>query len=525
MRRDVRAREREAVRQRALEKEFHRSREITGAVGQENEEARGRREEIESAGLDPETVKPQASKESVSTSQTSGVSLDSTFELPSHKVAKLIAQMLQHPNEAMVQATAMKTLSSIIIPGGVDGPIGISGGRAGAGDVGSKGAVTTGKHGAWVETQAVVAEAGAVEVALEALRIHHHASRPVRLAGVQLLGALALGNPTNRKRIGGAGGVQAILRAVNKDVRADFSDLRDIQMTADGCLALRNVAACHPANLALVEQERGVELLVSALRIFPESKGVQEGAMGLLNSLVRNSHTALAAVQLMRTGALSTFDVLRRHEAKSGIFTVGAVVEARYLNHQWYLAEVIGRKDDQYVIKWAPGSWPQVRGAMGRGTVSERREEAAAAERLFEQLDVDKNGLLTKTELRTGLIQAGYKANEIAERLPKLFSTMDRDGDGEITKDEFLSHFNPENEHQDKVKDVLKKTHDLRLSTALEEQAAKSDRDKQAALVTSASGAWARLRARGASGVLSVAAVARRRAAGQCGVCILLDCC
>lgn len=68
-------------------------------------------------------------------------------------------------------------------------------------------------------------------------------------------------------------------------------------------------------------------------------------------------------------------------------------------------------------------------------------DNAANMGRLFERLDVDKNGLLSRAELREGLLQEGYQEEDLVNRLPRLFSSMDKDGDGEITKEEFISHF------------------------------------------------------------------------------------
>lgn len=61
--------------------------------------------------------------------------------------------------------------------------------------------------------------------------------------------------------------------------------------------------------------------------------------------------------------------------------------------------------------------------------------------RLFERLDVDKNGCLSRNELREGLMQEGYDDEEIQRRLPLLFNSMDKDADGDITKEEFVAHF------------------------------------------------------------------------------------
>ena len=53
---------------------------------------------------------------------------------------------------------------------------------------------------------------------------------------------------------------------------------------------------------------------------------------------------------------------------------------------------------------------------------------------------VDRDGLLTRKELWEGLIQEGYDKHNVEKRLPLLFGSLDKDGDGEITKQEFVNH-------------------------------------------------------------------------------------
>ena len=53
---------------------------------------------------------------------------------------------------------------------------------------------------------------------------------------------------------------------------------------------------------------------------------------------------------------------------------------------------------------------------------------------------VNKDGHLSRKEVWDGLMREGYDRENIERRLPLLFSSLDKDGDGVITKDEFLGH-------------------------------------------------------------------------------------
>jgi len=215
----------------------------------------------------------------------SGLSKDSSHVLLSQHVKATVNHMRDFENDASVQVAACKILIDLIVSGGVMGPVvePAGGGHVGARNAGAQVAaeVTSASFGAWAHVQSVVAEAGAIELVLEALRVHHSASAALRLAGVQLLGTVAQGNPTNRARIGGAEGIKAIIHAVKFAVRPDFSDLRDRPLTAAGCVALRNIAVNHHKNLSLVVQEKGIHLLIAALRIFPDVRDVQVRATTL----------------------------------------------------------------------------------------------------------------------------------------------------------------------------------------------------------------------------------------------------
>ena len=61
--------------------------------------------------------------------------------------------------------------------------------------------------------------------------------------------------------------------------------------------------------------------------------------------------------------------------------------------------------------------------------------------RLFERLDLDGSGALSYAELHAGLIHEGFDSEDICKRLPSVFKNLDADGDGEISKEEFLKRW------------------------------------------------------------------------------------
>ena len=260
------------------------------------------------------------------------VSSDSSFTLPSQMVSAILKHMLLLNKDANAQVSGCRSLVDMIVPGGADGKIGTSTGHAP-------------NFGGWTHAQAVVAEAGTIEIVLEAMRIHN-ASEAVRLAGMQLLGALAIGNQTNRTRIGSTRGIETIMDAILFGVRPDMSDLRSRSLTATGCLALRNVAVEHADNLKTLVASRGIQFLVAALRVFADSQEVQvcsvlvyytcmllrkpapdtrspfaaqEGAMGLLRSMAQSNLEWCKSLN-----NLGYSKVLRRHATSTNVFPVGA---------------------------------------------------------------------------------------------------------------------------------------------------------------------------------------------------------
>jgi hypothetical protein len=260
------------------------------------------------------------------------VSSDSSFILPSQMVSDILKHMLLLNKDAKAQVFGCRSLVDMIVPGGADGNVGTSTGRAP-------------NFGGWAHAQAVVAEAGTIEIVLEAMRVHN-ASEGVRLAGMQLLGALAIGNQTNRTRIGSTMGIETIMDALLFGVRPDMSDLRSRSLTAMGCLALRNVAVEHADNLKTLVASRGIQFLVAALRVFADSQEVQvgsvlayctcmilrkpapdtrapiaaqEGAIGLLRSMAQSNPEWRKSLD-----NLGYSKVLRRHATSTNVFPVGA---------------------------------------------------------------------------------------------------------------------------------------------------------------------------------------------------------
>ncbi len=324
-RRDARAAAREAADRLKLESEFHRLK------------AKG--------GCDTPSTQADAEMSTVS-----GVSSDSGIVLTSQRVSEILERMVLLQKDANAQVAGCRMLVDMVVPGGADGAIGIGGRCHHSRDSGdAKDAVYEApglapRFGGWARPQAVLGEAGAIEIVLEAMRVHN-TSAAVRLAGIRLLGALALGNPTNRKRIGCTRGVEAIMDALLWGVRVDMSDLRDRSLTAAGCLALRNVAVGHADNLKLLVASKGIQFLIAAFRTFSDSQDVQVGAV-----LVCSTCTLLQAPALTRVhtfaqeGAMSLLRsiaqgnpewrksienlgysrLLRRQAANTNVFPVGA---------------------------------------------------------------------------------------------------------------------------------------------------------------------------------------------------------
>ena len=251
------------------------------------------------------------------------VSSDSSLILPSQMVSDILKHMLLLNKDAKAQVFGCRSLLHMI-----DAKIGTSTGCAP-------------NFGGWAHAQAIVAEAGTIEIVLEAMRVHN-ASEAVRLAGMQLLGALAIGNQTNRTRIGSTKGIDALLFGV----RPDMSDLRSRSLTATGCLALRNVAVEHADNLKTLVASRGIQFLVAALRVFADSQEVQVGSVlayctcVLLRKPAPDTRAPIAAqegaIGLLRSMAQSNPEwrksldnlgyrtVLRRHATSTNVFPVGA---------------------------------------------------------------------------------------------------------------------------------------------------------------------------------------------------------
>jgi len=70
-----------------------------------------------------------------------------------------------------------------------------------------------------------------------------------------------------------------------------------------------------------------------------------------------------------------------------------------------------------------------------------RRRIEASLRKLFQAMDVDGSGYLTKDDLKKLLKDAGY-ANEISDaELGKLIAKVDTSGDGKVSFEEFVAAF------------------------------------------------------------------------------------
>jgi hypothetical protein len=85
-----------------------------------------------------------------------------------------------------------------------------------------------------------------------------------------------------------------------------------------------------------------------------------------------------------------------------------------------------------------PGGSPLTREVFVNLWVNTREVDPS---RLFDRLDVDGSDGISYTELQAGLMQEGYAAAEIRSHLPSILKAMDVDGDGQISRKEFVSHW------------------------------------------------------------------------------------
>ena len=64
------------------------------------------------------------------------------------------------------------------------------------------------------------------------------------------------------------------------------------------------------------------------------------------------------------------------------MFKVGGVVDARYsFDKQWYQAQIVGRKGDQFVIRWKFGTRPHLQ-AVGKRVEAEGKNDSDKARAL-----------------------------------------------------------------------------------------------------------------------------------------------
>ena len=61
--------------------------------------------------------------------------------------------------------------------------------------------------------------------------------------------------------------------------------------------------------------------------------------------------------------------------------------------------------------------------------------------KFFDKLDLDGSGTIDMAELRASLEKSGISMAEVEKRVPALFAKIDKNGDGSISRDEFVSHW------------------------------------------------------------------------------------
>ena len=61
--------------------------------------------------------------------------------------------------------------------------------------------------------------------------------------------------------------------------------------------------------------------------------------------------------------------------------------------------------------------------------------------KFFDKLDLDGSGTVDISELRENFEKSGISMAEVEKRVPALFAKMDKNGDGSISKDEFVAHW------------------------------------------------------------------------------------
>ena len=66
-------------------------------------------------------------------------------------------------------------------------------------------------------------------------------------------------------------------------------------------------------------------------------------------------------------------------------------------------------------------------------------DKMAEAHRIFDNIDTDKSGTLTCQEIRKAMLSAGFQQDEISARLPGLMNSGDTDGDGVLSREEFVT--------------------------------------------------------------------------------------
>jgi hypothetical protein len=154
--------------------------------------------------------------------------------------------------------------------------------------------------------QTAIVSAGGVEAVLGAMQAHP-AHVDVLKNGCHALANLASANTANQTAIASAGGVEAVLGAMQ-------AHPADANLLKETCCALMHFSRRHPSNQAAIVSAGGVEAVLRAMRSHPADLDVQRFCCGVLVNLVTGNVKRQAFV--VAAGAVElTLGAMQAHPA------------------------------------------------------------------------------------------------------------------------------------------------------------------------------------------------------------------